>query len=55
MRPRLGALDGPPVWRILLKREVRASAVIIGEVAGQDPAEVPLVENEHMVQTLAPD
>ena len=28
---RLGALDGPPVWRILLKREVSASAVIIGE------------------------
>jgi len=49
------ALDGPPVWRILLKREVSASAVIISEVAGQDPAEVALIENEHMVQTLAPD
>jgi hypothetical protein len=41
------SLGGPPVWRILLKREVSASAVMIPEVAGQDPAEVPLVENEH--------
>ena len=48
-------LDGPGVRRILLQREVSSSAVIIGEVAGQDTAEVLLVEHEDMVQTLAPD
>ena len=31
------------------------SAVIIGEVAGQDMASVPLAEHEDMVQTLASD
>ena len=48
-RARLRPLDGPHVWRILLKREVSSSAVIIGKVAGQNAAEVPLAENEDMV------
>jgi len=34
----LRPLDGPHVWRILLEREVRTCAVIVGEVAGQDAA-----------------
>ncbi len=51
----LRPLDRPHVWRILLKREVSASVVIVREVGGQDAAEVPLAENEHVVQTLAPD
>ena len=54
-RARLRALDDPDVWRILPKREVSASAMIIREVAGQDAAEVPLAQNEHVIQTLAPD
>src|SRR5438093_9088718 len=37
---RLGALDGPDVWRILVEREMRASPVVVGEVAGQDAAQV---------------
>ena len=35
---RLGELDGPDVRRILVEREMRASPVIVGEVAGQDAA-----------------
>src|SRR5438093_1577795 len=35
----LGELDGPDVRRILVEREMRASAVIVGEVAGQDAAQ----------------
>jgi len=54
-RARLRPLDGSHVWRILLEREVSSSAVVIREVAGQDAAQVLLVENEDMVQTLAPD
>ncbi len=50
----LRPLDRPHVWRILLEREVSSSAVIVGEVAGQDAAEVLLVKNEDMVQTLVP-
>ena len=45
-------LDGPPVWRVLVEREVSAGAVIIREVAGQDAAQVPLAEHKDMVQTL---
>jgi hypothetical protein len=51
----LRSLDRPPVWRILVEREVRSCAVIVREVAGQDTAEVPLAEHEDMVETLAPD
>src|SRR6266540_2420600 len=52
---RLGELDGPAVRRILVEREMRASPMIVAEVAGQDAAQVPLTEDEHMIQTLAPD
>ncbi len=32
-----------------------AGLVVVGEVRGQDTAQVPLAENDDMVQTLAPD
>ena len=54
-RAHLGPLDGSHVGRVLLEREVSARPVVVREVAGQDAAEVPLAENEDMVQTLAPD
>jgi hypothetical protein len=52
---RLGELDGPDVRRILVEREMRASPVIVGEVAGQDAAQVAFAENQNVIQTLAPD
>src|SRR5437773_10282963 len=52
---RLGALDGPDVRRILVEREMRARPVIVGEVAGQDAAEVAFAENQDVTQTLASD
>src|SRR6267143_1269260 len=52
---RVGELDGPGVGRILVERKMSASAVIVLEVAGQDAAEVSFAENEHVIQTLAPD
>src|SRR5438046_2858079 len=51
----LGELDGPDVRRILVEREMRASAVIVGEVAGQDAAQVTFAENQNVIQTLTPD
>src|SRR5256885_14788290 len=50
---RLGELDGPDGWRILVEREMRASPVIVGEVAGQDAAQVAFAENQNVIQTLA--
>jgi len=52
---RLGELDGPDVRRILVEREMRASPVIVGEVAGQDAAQVAFAENQNVIQTLAAD
>src|SRR2546425_10458261 len=52
---RLGELDGPDVRRILVEREMRASPMIVGEVAGQDAAQVVFAENQNVIQTLAPD
>src|SRR5437867_11103735 len=52
---RLGELDGPELRRILVEREMRASPVIVGEVAGQDAASVACAENQNVIQTLAPD
>src|SRR5437879_5102732 len=54
-RPRLHPLDGPHVWRILLKREVSSRAVIVREVAGQAAAQMAFAKDEDMIQTLAPD
>src|SRR5882762_4267916 len=51
----LGELDGPDVRRILVEREMRASPVIVGEVSGQDPAQVPFAKDDDMIETLAPD
>ena len=34
---------------------MRASLVIVVEIADQDAAQVPLTEDEYMIQTLAPD
>src|SRR5882724_8739003 len=50
---RLGELDGPDVRRILVEREMRASPVIVREVRGQDASQMPLAENDSMVEALA--
>src|SRR2546425_4041173 len=52
---RLGELDRPDVRRILVKGEMRASPVIVREVAGQDAAQVAFAEDQNVIQTLAPD
>jgi hypothetical protein len=53
--PRRRELDRPEVRRVLVEREVGARLMVIGEVAGQDAAEVALAENKHVIQALAPD
>ena len=53
--PGLRRFDEPEVRCILVEREMRASPVIVGEVAGQDAAQVAFAENQNVIQTLAPD
>jgi hypothetical protein len=52
---RLGELNMPDVRRILVEREMRASPVIVREVAGQHAAQVTFAEDQNEIQTLAPD
>jgi len=52
---RRGELDGSEVGRVFLEREVRARLMVIDEVAVQDAAQVPLAEDENVIQALASD
>ena len=45
--------DRPPIGCIFVEREVRPGPVIVREVRGQDASQVPLFENDDMVQALA--
>jgi hypothetical protein len=50
-----GRLDRPVVRRIRVEREVSAKPVVVREGCGEDSSQVPLAENDDMVQALAPD
>src|SRR5262245_12771816 len=47
-------VDQPSVGCILVEREMSAGPVIVREVRGEDASQVPLAENDDMVQALAP-
>jgi hypothetical protein len=48
-------LDRPEVGCVLVQGEMGTRLMVVGEVSGQDAAEVSLAENEHVIQALAPD
>ena len=48
-------LDRPPVWCILIEREVSSGPVIVRDVAGQDAAQVLFTKDEDVIETLAPE
>ena len=50
-----GKLDRPEVRCVLVEREVGARLMVIGEVTGQDSAQVSFAQDENMVEALAPD
>src|SRR5262245_1496729 len=52
---RLGKLDRPDIRRILVEREMRSCTVIIREVRGENALQMPLAENDDMLEALAPD
>jgi hypothetical protein len=45
-------LDGPELGCILVEREVCACLMVIGEVAGQDAAQMSLAEDENVVESF---
>src|SRR5207247_8395053 len=48
-------LAWPSLGCVLVEREMSAGPVIVGEVVGQDAAQVPFAQNEDMIETFAPD
>ena len=51
----IGWLDSARLGRVLVEREVRARGVVVAEVAAQAPAEVSLVQDDHVVEELTAD
>ena len=47
-------LDRPEVWSVLVQREMGARPVIVSEVGDEDAPQVPLIEDDDMLQALAP-
>ncbi len=50
-----GRLGRPGLGRVLAKAEVGSGSVIVGEVLGEDAAEVPGVQDNNVVEALAPN
>ena len=42
-------------WGVLLQGEVCSRPVIVGDVRGQEASQMSLAEDDHVVQTLAPN
>jgi hypothetical protein len=52
---RVGEFNWPDVGRILVEREMRASPVIVREVANEDAAQMSFAQDEDVVQILPAD
>ena len=48
-------VDDAGLGRVLAERQVRSRALVVRDVGVKDPSEMPLVEDDHVVQTLAAD
>jgi hypothetical protein len=50
-----GGLAVPWVWAVLVQRLMWARGVVVDPVGAQEPVEVPLVQDEEVVEALASD
>ena len=48
-------LNGAGVGAIFVERKMRAGALVIVDIRGQDAAQMALVEDHEVIRTLAPD
>jgi hypothetical protein len=48
----VGRFDGPRLWAVLIQCPVRAMSMVIRQIVGQDPMQMPSVEDDHVIQTL---
>src|SRR5207244_12307073 len=49
------ALHASGSWRVFRQREMCSRSVIVRYIIGQDSAQMPLAEYDHVVQAVAPD
>ena len=47
-------LNGAGVWAILIEREMRAGALVVVDVRRHDAAQMTLVKDHEVIETLAP-
>jgi len=50
-----GPLNRARDWRIFVQWSMRSDLIVIGRVGSQDPAQMGLAENDHVIQALAAD
>ena len=50
-----GRLDGAFRRRILAERQVRPRPLVVRHIGPKDPTNMPLIDDDDVVQTLAPD
>jgi hypothetical protein len=52
---RRGEFDRSDIWSVLVEREMGARPMVVDQIASQDAAKVSLVQDEDVIQALAPD
>jgi len=50
-----GRLDWPVIGTVHVERPMNARPVVVGEVIGEKSSEMPFVEDDNEVETLAAD
>jgi hypothetical protein len=48
-------LDRPTAWRILVQRQVRSDFVVVAGIAGKDPAQMGLAEDDDVIEAFPAD
>src|SRR5262245_12921461 len=48
-------LDRPRVWTVHCQRQMSSPVMVIGKGASQEALQMPLMEDDHIIQTLPPD
>jgi hypothetical protein len=48
-----GSLHGSSQWRVLTQPQVRASLIVVERIQLQNPAQMPLAEDQDVIQTVS--
>jgi hypothetical protein len=51
----VGRVDGARLGRVLLERKVRPRVLVVRHIAAKQASEMPLIDDDEVVQALAAD